>query len=307
MISIHQLDGELANVILAAVESGKWSYGWHSNRDVGYPHWNYSVVKTHEKNVTPISIPSPYKHAWDMMKHALPHHAYPIRCYANLHTFGTEGYPHTDSVRNTETTLVLYLNKEWKREWGGETTIFNGDDIEDAVMPKFGRWIQFPSNMVHCARSVSRICPVQRVTFVIKARHPDGDSAKLESFLTEIGADDSKHKQGSLRDHLIRVYELLRTKTNNKNVAIAGGLHSVYGTRGYQAIGLMGKNQIIKEFIAKEYGAPVENLVTRFSKCDLRGRSGETELDLMKAANLLDQGLLKESPVLKEFWEGYRG
>lgn len=93
-----------------------------------------------------------------------------IRCYVNSHVYGAEGYPHIDSTEDKDVTAVVYLNKEWRREWAGETVYFDGEDIVFSVLPKFNRLVLFQASRWHVARSVSRTCPIERVALVFKAR-----------------------------------------------------------------------------------------------------------------------------------------
>jgi hypothetical protein len=219
-----------------------------------------------------------------------------------------EGYPHMDSVRSNETTAVVYLNKEWFREWGGETVFYEGDEIIEGVVPKFGRLVTFPSNIVHVARAVSRVCPVNRITLVLKSRHPNDDDqlVRLEQFLFEIKANTKKHKHGSLLEHLIRTYDLLRSKNAPPEVCLAGGLHAAYGTSAFHDVCLRDHH-----LIENTFGKTVENLVHTFSTLQNRTqqieRSGSIELKLMEAANLTDQYLLKEGTPLEIFWKNYEG
>lgn len=291
----------LSEAFHSTVAALPFTYGWRSNQQIGFAHWNHECVKVHKRNVTPIEVPAPYNELWQALKANLPDGAYPIRCYANQHFYGHEGAPHRDGDRDNETTTVLYINREWKREWGGETAFYQGQEIIKSVMPKFGRLVMFPSNITHCARAVSRICPLARVTFMIKARHPDPECMELENFLGNVGADKLPHKHGTLRDHCVRVYEILTAKGASRETRIAGGLHSAYGTRSYKYACLTDRN-----IIRGAFGQTVEGLVYAFST---NGPDDATcdELQLMRAANLKDQGALKKHPELQQFWDNYPG
>lgn len=298
------LEDRLAELVVNA----KFMYGHHSNKSLGYAHWNYDIVKSTSKNINPIGIPSDYNLLWGIVAPLVPIDAYPIRLYANLHTFGLEGYPHSDSPRNNETTIITYLNREWKREWGGETAFYEGQEIVKSVMPKFGRVVCFPSRMTHCARAVSRICPEARVTLIVKVRHPqdDPDLVRLDKFLTCANAHKRNHSNGTLRDHLIRTYELLKAKGAPTDVCFAGGLHSVYGTNSY-------KYKLITNRTAIQalFGEFVENLVFNFSIADRPGvfenEEREPLLRLIECANLMDQHGLKNWPNLHKLWRNFHG
>ena len=84
---------------------------------------------------------------------------YLLHCYANSHTYGVEGSPHTDVVDASQVdnfTAVLYLNPVWKKEWAGELVLFNSaGGTVCAVMPRPGRAALTPGDVVHAARGVA--------------------------------------------------------------------------------------------------------------------------------------------------------
>ena len=96
-----------------------------------------------------------------------------VRCYANAHTFGVEGYPHTDSRLPGNYTTIVYINPIWKPEWAGETVFINDlGDITQAVLPKPGRMVVFDGRVMHAARGLSRVCPAMRATLMFKTTAP---------------------------------------------------------------------------------------------------------------------------------------
>ena len=94
-----------------------------------------------------------------------------VRAYSNAHTYGVEGYIHRDSKFSTDETCIIYVEKDWKAEWAGETVFFNDDeDVVKAVLPRYGRMTIFPGNVKHAGRGVSRICPTIRRVLVLKGK-----------------------------------------------------------------------------------------------------------------------------------------
>jgi SM-20-related protein len=111
---------------------------------------------------------------WSFLKAALEYeNADLLRCYINAMTYGTDGYPHVDSTRSNEETLMVYLCSEWRREWAGETCLWDAEqeEIEVAILPRPGRLVIFDGRRLHRASSVSRICPVARMTLMFKVAH----------------------------------------------------------------------------------------------------------------------------------------
>jgi hypothetical protein len=167
--------------VAKAAETFAFRYGWKSNRNLdgiaSAGHWNHDIAlggRTNKvdktENLRRHRRYAPIAAWWGWIRANLfAADTRLLRLYINSHTFGVEGYPHRDSNITGELTCITYLNREWRREWAGETVLFSIDDeIERAVMPKFGRVFIFPSDKWHAARAVSRICPVARATLVLK-------------------------------------------------------------------------------------------------------------------------------------------
>ena len=140
------------------------------------------------------------------------------------------------------------MNKEWRCEWGGETLVYANtsnnmttnscEQILYAQLPGFNRAIIFNGNQWHCARSVSRVCPLLRVTLVFKAAPTGADSRRdeLQCFLSSCGAlerDRTKHlnRFGSkaldicFGVHMLTVYDLLKEAGHSQDLCDAGCLY----------------------------------------------------------------------------------
>jgi hypothetical protein len=217
---------------------------------------------------------------------------------------------------------VIYLNKTWEAQWGGETTFYNASktEIVNAILPKYGRAVTFPGTVPHCARSLSRICAEVRTTLMfkfatdLKAMYPIEDV--LKSFIADLGAFQKPHKNGSLGDHLLRVFGLMKSVGANDTLALAGGLHSVYGTSAYKNACLPTDSRAVHDM----FGPEVDRLVRLFCKIkrpdDLAPNRSDkstplTDEDLffmrcIEAANLYDQGEIDRNPHLKAFVESVR-
>ena len=301
----------------AWLSNANWSYGWKSNMDIGYGHWNTDITRTGVNNNIDVSdrLPAVFQPVWSKLKEQYPD-AVLTRCYANQHTFGTEGYIHTDTERKEDHTCVIYLNKDWVADWGGETAFFNNDKTEilSSVLPKFGRTAVFSGNIPHCARGVSRVCNRARMTLMFKFSINPQDyypsEARLKEFLLAIGANQKPHKNGSLMDHLMRTFMLMKSANLMDDLCLAGGLHSVYGTSSY-------KNGCLLEdstLVADTFGGDVDYLVRLFSGLnrpdDLKDGSKLSDRNLffmrcIEVANLYDQGELHLYPHLQEFLNKY--
>jgi len=158
----------------------RWKYGWPQGGKDPYSHWNIDFLESGlhnqenlEHKLRELPDARPLVDVWDCLKAGPMHGQHLVRCYANAHTFGVEGYTHTDSDKPDNYTAVVYLNPVWKPEWAGELVLFDdAGDLLCAILPKPGRVAMIPGDVPHAARGVSRICPAVRVSLAFKGRIP---------------------------------------------------------------------------------------------------------------------------------------
>lgn len=309
MIQIHDnmLDLSVLDECNKHLNTCNWSYGWPSNTEVPYGHWNHDITHTDKNNPTDVSgrLPDPFDKVWaELNEKAFQNKAILTRCYANRHTFGTEGYIHTDTERTEDMTCVIYMDSAWDARWGGETVFYDKDktSIINAVLPSFGRVVVFPGNIPHRASPLARTYPGVRTTLMYKVSIDPKAIYEAETLLNafhrEIGAHLRSHKNGTLADHLLRTFHLLRSNGFNDILALAGGLHSVYGTNVFKDKVLEKSDTILKD----RFGSEVDRIVKLFSEVNrpncLENPDGSlSNLDLfllraIECANLYDQGEL---------------
>ena len=139
----------------------------------------------------------------------------------------------------------------------------------------------------------------------------------LINFLIEKGAFKIKHSGRYLGDHLLNTYQILIDAGTPKIVAVAGGLHSVYGTNAFP-----NSVEVSRKEVQDTFGETVEELAYMFSIANrpkgiesgqlLNWKtkeplmcSGENlhYLRLMEAANLLEQRLnILRFPNINQTW-----
>lgn len=331
MNAIQQIDNcfsdELADQLNLLISNSDWKYGWRSNNNMGYGHWNKDFTNAGSSNGIDVERRLNYielQQAWNHLKNNYFPDATLLRCYANSHTFGVEGYPHTDSLRSCDYTTVIYLNKNWRREWGGETIIYKGDNIEHAEIPKFNKALIFPGNKWHVAKAPSRICPDLRITLMFKfSLEKDLLRNKIQEFLIHLGADNIKHNNSNLFNHLLRTYDLLKKHRCSDVVCSAGALHSIFGTNIFKTKTL---DITQRELVERIIGSDATNLVELFSILDrphavelalltntltLNTNDGITKtvdqktfdnLCIMEAMNLYEQSSLSKYPGLHQWF-----
>ena len=161
----------------------RWQFGWPQGVSDPFSHWNIDFLgatlisqSNIENELFAKTDLAPIADAWRALKAGPMRGHYLLRCYANAHTYGVEGHPHTDTVDATQVenyTAVIYLNPVWKKEWAGELVMFNpAGDTLCGILPKAGRAALIPGDVVHAARGVSRQCPAVRVCIAFKSRLP---------------------------------------------------------------------------------------------------------------------------------------
>jgi len=238
-----------------------------------------------------------------------------------------EGYPHTDSIREHDKTLVIYLNENWKREWGGETIIYDQNNIVHAELPKFNHGLVFPGNMYHVARSVSRICPNLRTTVMFKFCPKDLDKTRndIQRFLQEVGAHYVAHLKGTLMGHLLRTYDTLKLQNYSNVVCNAGALHSIFGTNNFKHKTLQPEDRHKVEALIGVESTELVDLfcnIKRPETLEAALKNNSTTIELtdgknisvtqeqlnnlcaIEAANLRDQSSLDRYPGIKTFFKG---
>ncbi len=173
----------LQNVQNYFAEHVRWKFGWPQGVSDPFSHWNIDFLNAPLKSQADVEsqlFAKPELHAvadvWRALKEGPMRGHYLLRCYANAHTFGVEGHPHTDIVDASQVhnyTAVVYLNPIWKKEWAGELVLFSpANDTLCALLPQAGRAALIPGDIVHAARGVSRQCPAVRVCVAFKSRLP---------------------------------------------------------------------------------------------------------------------------------------
>lgn len=323
---------QLFSELSARVNRFAYTYGWRSNPSIGYAHWNRDIGEAGPWNgldITPRINEDVFKSAWEYLQNTMFQGHRLVRLYANAHTHGVEGYPHTDSIRSNDKTMVLYMNRRWRREWGGETMVYDGDKIIHAELPKANSALIFNANQYHVARAVSRLCPDARVTLMFKVSAPEFDEQRdnLQKLLEKYRAVEYSHKVTSLLGHLLGTYDRLKTIDADSTVCLAGGAHSVFGTTAYDRVLIAPE---FKPEVEAVVGADAMRLIDLFSKIDRPaalvanvGKDGavlplkaggevavtKQELDALvqiECANMVEQNEIDNYPALASAWTGGR-
>ena len=169
----NMIPDDLLTECIVEIERRGWQYGWRSNKNLGFGHWNVVLSDSKiEREEVYHEVPQCIRDLWDYIQpRFMPTTPVLVRAYANAHTYGVEGYIHRDSKHDGDQTCVIYYEHDWKAEWAGETVFLDAsEDVIKAVLPRYGRMTIFPGKMKHVGRGVSRTCPVARRVLVLKGK-----------------------------------------------------------------------------------------------------------------------------------------
>ena len=176
------LPAPLYQALMQAAGRVGWRFGWNTPSNPHSRYWHHEVGHGAKANTADVServrqhpLPAFAQYADWLRSHLVSPQTRLLRFYLNAHTYGTDGWPHTDTDRGEELTTVLYLTSPWKPEWCGETVVFNPQgDIEAAVLPRPNRLLSFPSDRLHSPRPLSKAYEGLRVVLVVKLGPPNG-------------------------------------------------------------------------------------------------------------------------------------
>lgn len=175
------------SLLLAAGRVG-WRFDWNTPSNPNSRYWHHEVGHGSKNNTADVKdrvlqhpLPEFAQYIDWLRSHMVSPETRILRLYLNAHTFGTDGWPHTDTDRGEEVTTVLYLTPSWQPEWCGETVVFDQQgDIQAAVLPRRNRLLSFPSDRVHSPRPLSKAFGGLRVVLVVKMGSADGQGSSFK-------------------------------------------------------------------------------------------------------------------------------
>ena len=298
-------------------------YGWKANSGADYDqgHWNRRILNDfkgweYDHGAMPMINHHPeVRFLWENIQQVLGPRTL-VRAYCNGYTYGTDGYIHTDDSETIRKygegaiseTVIVYLNNEWKMDWGGETIVLGegeaAGDIEVSIIPKYGRTFVFDSHRQHAARPLSRACSELRQIIVFKTASDQINNSKIHFLLDK--TSDADHSGGkadgsTLFEHLWHSAQVAKIICGNnieewEAVTDATLFHSIYGTDYYKG----NTHKVSKSNVRELIGPEAEELVQEF--CSTKNRTPaiiknekgwedrmHRNLLIMECANLIDQ------------------
>ena len=96
----------------------------------------------------------------------------PWRFIINKQTQGLDSGVHSDFPKEKQKskTFILYLNKTWSNEWGGETLFYNDNkEIVYKCLPEPGKLISYNSQILH--QGLSPSIDTIRITLAVHGKY----------------------------------------------------------------------------------------------------------------------------------------
>ena len=162
---------ELQELWARCVCTDNWNFGQKSNDNTVYPMWfqgYYNTFKAEYKEGIPDLIKQIDNRFLDLCgdEYSL------VRSMMAGNTYGQDGDIHDDWPRIGESlTGVIYLNRRWEDNWGGETIIYDREDTTRAEISKFeaGKLIVFDGANPHIGKGPQRNCGELRSILAVQA------------------------------------------------------------------------------------------------------------------------------------------
>ena len=172
----------LKNLWGSTVCQPKWFFGQKSNNDTVYPMWGqgfYDGFKGEYKEDTNEWV----REVGDRFLDICGDEYTLVRSMLAGNTFGQDGDIHDDwLVPGESLTCVLYLNRRWEDNWGGETVVYNRLDRSQTEISKLeaGKLIVFDGSNPHIGKGPQRACGELRCVIAVQAVKQDAWQKHLD-------------------------------------------------------------------------------------------------------------------------------
>lgn len=159
-----------------------WRFGQKSNNDTVYPMWLqgfYDTFNSKYKEDTNEWV----REIGDRFMDICGDEYILVRSMLSGNTFGQDGDIHDDwQVPGESLTGVLYLNRRWEDNWGGETVVYNREDTRQVEISKFeaGKLIVFDGSNPHIGKGPQRACGELRCIIAVQAVKQDAWQKHLD-------------------------------------------------------------------------------------------------------------------------------
>lgn len=185
LIIDHAFSEDMNNTLCHFMKNVTWYYGRKPHQDAPYSFWGTTYMQ--HPDFMGIGIKQALhpdakilSEIWYECQKRLQENYQVLQIASNGQTYGQDGHMHPDDSTEGTYTLLIYATREWKVEWGGETSFYlNGNPHQNigknlvdiaSVLPMPRRAVFFDSRLVHMGRAPNRIFSGMRITLAYKLR-----------------------------------------------------------------------------------------------------------------------------------------
>ncbi len=172
----------LKNLWGSTVCQPRWFFGQKSKNDTVYPMWGQAFYDTF-KGEYKEDANQWVREVGDRFLDICGDEYIMVRSMLAGNTFGQDGDIHDDwLVPGESLTGVLYLNRRWEDNWGGETVVYNREDRNQVEISKFeaGKLIVFDGSNPHIGKGPQRACGELRCIIAVQAVKQDAWQKHLD-------------------------------------------------------------------------------------------------------------------------------
>jgi hypothetical protein len=171
----------LRNLWGSTVCQPHWFFGQKSNNDTVYPMWGqvfYDGFKgEYNQNANEWIVD-----AGNRFMDICGDEYIMVRSMLAGNTFGQDGDIHDDWLHEGESlTGVLYLNRRWNDNWGGETLVYGPDGSVEISKFEAGKLIVFDGSNPHIGKGPQRGCGELRCILAMQAVKQDAWQKHLDN------------------------------------------------------------------------------------------------------------------------------
>jgi len=171
----------LRNLWGSTVCQPHWFFGQKSNNDTVYPMWGqvfYDGFKGEYNQNANEWIVDVGNRFMDICGDEY----IMVRSMLAGNTFGQDGDIHDDWLHEGESlTGVLYLNRRWNDNWGGETLVYGPDGSVEISKFEAGKLIVFDGSNPHIGKGPQRGCGELRCILAMQAVKQDAWQKHLDN------------------------------------------------------------------------------------------------------------------------------
>jgi hypothetical protein len=175
-------ENTLKNLWGSTVCQPQWFFGQKSNNDTVYPMWAQAFYDTFNNRYKE-GVEQWVIKVGDLFLDICGEEYIMVRSMLAGNTFGQDGDIHDDwLVPGESLTGVLYLNRRWEDNWGGETVVYNREDTSQTEISKFeaGKLIVFDGSNPHIGKGPQRACGELRCIIAVQAVKQDAWQKHLD-------------------------------------------------------------------------------------------------------------------------------